>query len=130
MLLRAVLLLVGLSAAMTAQDPVRPASQVYLAFQVDKAVSMSPKNKAPEYPRELRVANVEGQVLVKFVVDADGKVVDSTVRIVHSDNDAFSKAVRDALPHMRFEAAELKGKRVAQIVEMPFVFNLAPRDTG
>jgi len=32
--------------------------------------------------------------------------------------------VKDALPRMRFSAAQIGGKKVSQLVQMPFVFNL------
>jgi hypothetical protein len=32
--------------------------------------------------------------------------------------------VKDALPRMRFSAAQIGGKKVAQLVQMPFQFHL------
>src|SRR5207249_4964042 len=132
MISRAALLLVVSSVAMGAQATPPPAplpSPIYFDYQVDKPVSPSPKNKGAVYPKELRAAGVEGQVTVKFVVDADGRAVTSTVEIIRSDNDLFTKAVRDVMPTLRFTPAEIKGKKVAQFVQMPFQFSLAVSDT-
>jgi protein TonB len=37
----------------------------------------------------------------------------------------FTQAVRAALPRMRFFPAQVGGKAVKQLVQMPFQFNLA-----
>ena len=37
----------------------------------------------------------------------------------------FEDAVREALPRIRFIPAEVGGKKVRQLVQMPFVFTLA-----
>lgn len=132
MISRAALLLVLSSAAMGAQGstPPAPPSPVYFDYQVDKPVTASPKNKGAVYPKELRVANVEGQVMVKFVVDDNGRAVLTTIQVIRSDNELFTKAVRDMMPTLRFTPAEIKGKKVAQFVQMPFQFSLAASDTS
>jgi outer membrane biosynthesis protein TonB len=43
---------------------------------------------------------------------------------VQSDNDLFADAVRAALGRLRFTPAEVGGKKVSQLVQMPFVFTL------
>lgn len=131
---RAALVFLASSATLGAQAVPPPATpplpQVYLAFQVEKSVSASPRNKPPEYPMELRRANIEGDVLAKFVVDSTGHVILSTFSVLKSQHDLFTRSVRDALPTLLFTPAELGGRKVAQLVQMPFVFSLAPHDTG
>jgi periplasmic protein TonB len=63
-------------------------------------------------------------VLAMFVVNENGRVEDSTVKFVSSSNLLFQDAVRVALRRMRFIPAEIGGKPVRQLVQMPFVFTL------
>ena len=84
-----------------------------------------PGSPAPRYPELLRSSGVEGQVMAEFVVDEQGKAVEKSVRIVRSDNALFEDAVRVAIRRMRFVAAEVGGRKVKQLVQMPFVFTLA-----
>jgi periplasmic protein TonB len=41
-----------------------------------------------------------------------------------SDHDLFTNAVRNVLPQYRFFPAELGGRKVKQLVQMPFQFTL------
>jgi periplasmic protein TonB len=95
----------------------------FFDFQVEKqaAVSSAP---APRYPDMLRSANVEGEVLAQFVVDTTGRADMSTFKVLKTSHDLFTNAVRQSLPQYRFLAAEIGGKRVKQLVQMPFVFSL------
>jgi periplasmic protein TonB len=95
----------------------------YMEFQVEKPVAKI-GGEAPEYPSTLRDSGVEGQVLAQFVVGENGRYEGGTLKILSSSNSAFTAAVKDALPRMRFSAAQIGGKKVAQLVQMPFQFNL------
>jgi protein TonB len=47
-----------------------------------------------------------------------------SLEILKSDHELFTAAVRNALPNMRFFPAEVGGKKVRQVVQMPFQFSL------
>jgi TonB family protein len=79
----------------------------------------------PRYPESLRQAAIDGVVLVRFVVDTAGRIDMSSVAIVSSTHDLFSRSVRDALPSFRFKPAESGGHRVSALAEMPFEFRIA-----
>jgi protein TonB len=96
----------------------------FRADQVDRQVGLIPGVRPPAYPEALRSAGIEGKVLVEFVVDERGQPVQGSVRVVQSDNDLFADAVRAALGRLRFTPAEVGGKKVSQLVQMPFVFTL------
>jgi protein TonB len=98
--------------------------QPYFEFQVEKQVSPFPGNTAPRYPDMLRSANVEGEVLAQFVVDTTGRADMGTFKILKSTHDLFTNAVKASLPNMKFYPAEVGGKKVKQLVQMPFQFNL------
>jgi protein TonB len=96
----------------------------FRADQVDRQVGLVPGGRPPAYPEALRNAGIEGKVLAEFIVDEAGVPVQGSIRIAQSNNDMFADAVRVALRRMRFTAAEVGGKRVSQLVQMPFVFTL------
>ena len=98
----------------------------YMEFQVEKVVAKI-GGEAPEYPLSLRTQGVEGQVLAQFVVNESGRYEPGTLKILESSNPAFTAAVKDALPRMRFSAAQIGGKKVQQLVQMPFQFNLSKK---
>ena len=95
----------------------------YMEFQVEKPV-VKIGGEAPEYPGSLKDSGVEGQVLAQFVVNESGRYEGGTLKILSSSNPAFTAAVKDALPRMRFSAAQIGGKKVQQLVQMPFSFHL------
>jgi protein TonB len=113
--------------SLLAQQPATaPPPTVYFEFQVEKHVAAKPGNPAPKYPDMLRTANVEGQVLVQFVVDTTGHAEISTFRVLRSTHDLFTMAVKHALDSMEFSPAELSGRKVKQLVQMPFMFSVTP----
>jgi len=100
-------------------------NQTYFEFQVEKQVAVQPGNPAPRYPDMLRSSNVEGEVLAQFVVDTSGKADMKEFKVLKSTHDMFTSAVRAVLPNMKFYPAEVGGRKVRQLVQMPFQFNLS-----
>ena len=98
--------------------------QPYFEFQVEKPVVPAPGNTGPRYPEMLKSANVEGTVLAQFVVDTTGRVEPGSFKVLKSDHDLFTQAVKSALPNMKFLPAEVGGRKVKQLVQQPFQFAL------
>jgi protein TonB len=96
----------------------------YTESQVEKPVAKI-GGEAPEYPSALKADGVEGTVLAQFVVNESGRYESGTLKILNSSNPEFAAAVKDALPRMRFSAAQIGGKKVQQLVQMPFQFHIA-----
>jgi protein TonB len=78
----------------------------------------------PRYPESLRSAGINGRVLVRFTVDTVGRVDPASIRILASTHELFTMAVREALARFRFKPAEVGGRRVAALAEMPFEFQI------
>lgn len=97
----------------------------FRADQVEKEVSVVAGNPPPRYPEVLRSSGVEGQVTALFIVDEQGRAEEKSLRFVRSDNQLFEAAVREAIRRMRFNPAQIGGRKVRQLVQMPFVFTLA-----
>jgi periplasmic protein TonB len=100
------------------------ADHTFRADQVERQVSLQSGSAAPRYPESLRSAGIEGAVTARFVVSEKGIVESDSVVFVRSGNPLFEEAVRDALRRMRFVPAEVGGRKVRQLVEMPFIFTL------
>lgn len=98
----------------------------YLEYETDKPALSLPGNAAPRYPPELREENIEGDVLVQFVVDTLGHADMRTFRLLGPPRvyREFVQAVIDALPKMRFSPAVYRGCKVKQMVQLPFAFKL------
>jgi TonB family protein len=99
---------------------------VLFEFQVTKSVTVLPGGPAPRYPDVLRSQNVQGEVLAQFVVDTMGHADSTTINILRSGHEMFSDAVRAVIPKLQFTSAEVAGRKVKQLVQMPFQFNLSP----
>ena len=95
----------------------------YMEFQVEKAVERI-GGDSPVYPEFLKSSGVEGQVLAQFVVNESGRYEPGSLKILSSSNPAFTAAVKDALPRIKFSAAQIGGKKVQQLVQMPFQFHI------
>jgi periplasmic protein TonB len=78
----------------------------------------------PRYPESLRRAGVEGDVVVRFVVDTTGRVDMRTVEVLQSTHDAFTIAVRETLPKLRFAPATGGERTMRALAVMPFRFTL------
>lgn len=79
----------------------------------------------PRYPESLRQAGVDGSVLIQFTVDTTGRVDMRSVKVLNSTHDMFTEAVRQSLGAFRFKPAEVNGKRVPALAQMPFEFHLS-----
>lgn len=101
-------------------------SRVYFDFQVSKPVTIVPGNVPPAYPSSLRDAHTSGEVLAQFVVDTLGRADMSTFHVLKSTDSLFTQAVYAALPRYQFTPAELGGRTVRQLVQMPFQFSVTP----
>ncbi len=91
-------------------------------------------NRAPRYPQYARQRNVEGTVLLQFVVDENGEPVPKTIKSIQPAEPipehllllfrGFEKEAIRVVPGYRFAPAESLGCRVKMYVQMPFIFRI------
>lgn len=96
---------------------------VLTASDVDSVARMDSSNLVvPIYPPALFESATGGRVLAEFVVSAEGEVDMQTFNAVTATHRSFVEAVRYALHEQRFFAAVRGGKRVHQVMQLPFDF--------
>jgi periplasmic protein TonB len=101
-----------------------PSGGAMLPDQVDKPAAALPGAATPAYPEILKTSGVEGEALVRFVVDTLGRAEVGSFQVLEASHDAFGAAVRAALPRMRFLPAEAGGRKVRMLVQQRFAFAL------
>ena len=96
---------------------------IYTANQVDTAAALAPGHVVNvDYPTALFAERLAGTTVAEFVVGADGEMEGDTFGVVSSTHMLFTEAVRHALESARFIPAVKDGRRVRQVVHMPFRF--------
>jgi TonB family protein len=76
-----------------------------------------------QYPADCREKGIQGIVLVEFVITKKGKIEKVKVLVpVHPDLDAEAKRVISKMP--KWEPAELNGKKVNTMYQIPINFKL------
>lgn len=103
-------------------------ASAYQIVEVDSAAERDPASAAPVYPAALEARGVQGSVIVRFVVDSTGLVDMASVMTVEATAPEFDRAVREAMPGMRFRPAKVGQRPVRQLAEQLFRFEVAPRD--
>ena len=116
---------IGPTSARSGESGSVPTGGTFRADQVEREVAVMPGSSPPRYPEALRSSGVEGQVIAVFVVNEMGRAETDSIRFSRSDNRLFEDAVKESLRRTRFVPAEMGGRKVRQLVQMPFVFTLA-----
>lgn len=102
----------------------------FALLDVDSAAVRDPRSVAPTYPKDMEAKGINGLVRVRFVVDSTGRADLSTITILAATNESFARAVRVAIPDMRFRPAMMGAKAVRQLSEEDFAFKVqVPRDS-
>ena len=100
--------------------PARPDA----GYQVEVGAQQVPGSKPPRYPEILLKKRVKGVVIAQYVVDTTGHAVMRTVKMLQSPHPLFSLAVYEGLAQMRFTPATIGGRKVPELVQEPFTFNV------
>jgi protein TonB len=77
---------------------------------------------APHYPLGAKTAGLTGEVLVEFIVDENGHVIDPHVR--RSTDRVFEESTLRAVAKWQFEPGRRAGRIVRFRMAVPVVFNL------
>jgi TonB family protein len=112
--------------AQKAQADSSSRDQALLEFQVDTPAKLKTA-PAPVFPDRLRASGTEGRVLVQFVVDERGRPDMSSFKVLKSTDGELTASVRQAVMSSSFFAAEAGGRKVKQLVQLPFTFMATTR---
>jgi TonB family protein len=105
--------------------------RLFTADQVDVAARADSGSAVrPAYPDSLYRERVTGQVLVEFVVDTTGLVVQESISAISSTHTLFTDAVRRSLRDAHFHPATIAGEKVRQVVQLPVKFELPVQTTS
>jgi protein TonB len=105
-------------------DGVGSDSVAYIAATVEKEAAGLGDNPKPTYPSDLLNRLIEARFSVFFVVDTSGRIDPRTIEVPPSVHEGFAKAVLDVLVRWHFYPAEVRGRRVRQLMEQPFEFRI------
>lgn len=100
----------------------RGPDHTYRQTELERVPLALPSNPAIPYPTLLLGSGVGGEVFVRFVIDSTGRPEAGSVTVLAASHPAFARAVRQALPRMRFLPGEVAGHAVRVLVEQPYRF--------
>lgn len=98
------------------------ASGVFAAGELDAQPHLV-HSPLPAYPSRAKRMKLEGTVLVRLVLDVEGRVLRCRV-LPGKDVELFGQATLDAVRRWRFKPGERGGRPVLCEVEVPVVFTL------
>jgi TonB family protein len=97
--------------------------RVYNAEEVDSVARVDSAGMSqPFYPDSLYAFRMAGEVVAQFVVDTSGLVVPETFVAISSTHPAFTESVRRSLRRSKFHPAMVAGRRVRQVMVLPYRF--------
>jgi protein TonB len=76
----------------------------------------------PQYPFEMRRNGVAGEVVVEFIIDTEGNVVNA--RAIRSSHEAFEAAAVAAVSKWKFRPGRKGARDVPTHMQVPIVFTL------
>lgn len=100
-----------------------PPGGIHELAQVDRAVAPLGQLQ-PDYPSAMSAAGVEGEVLVRFVVDSSGRVEVGSITVLRTSHPQFGYSVQRWLARMHYRPGEVAGTPVRQLVEQRVGFTL------
>ena len=105
--------------------PVDPAQVFQVSIVDERPEQLS--CPTPQYPRMMQQANIEGEVLLQFVVERDGHVMRQTIETMSVTHRAFEGPARDMIQRCLFRPGKVGVSSVRVLVQMPVVFELYQR---
>ena len=97
-------------------------TQTYFEFQVDKPATMPQGTPMPRYPRKLERSGSGGEVQIQFVVRSSGRADMDSFKVLKSNHELFTEAVRNWLVGITFSPAMIGRTAVNQLVQQSFQF--------
>lgn len=109
--------------AVTTAPPKAPPAPRHDAVRVPPVIDAARSCEKPEYPAASKRLEEEGTVLLRFLIDIDGRVLDSRVE-KSSGYDRLDQAARVALGKCRFRPGSVDGKPEQSWASLKYVWRL------
>lgn len=102
-------------------EPTPPEENIY---EIDAVVTMPKPTKMvePAYPSILKRKRINGEVLLAFIVDEEGYVVNPTVET--SSHKAFEKSALVSISQWKFEPGYMNGEPVKVRIRVPLIYKV------
>jgi TonB family protein len=115
---------VGSNSNLLIKDEAETSHRELPPFVSDQAISPARvlSSTLPDYPQNLRDANIEGTVVVRFVVEVDGAV--SNPSVSGSPPAELAEISRRTIARWKFSPATRDGVPVRVLVEQRFLFKI------
>lgn len=107
----------------TALPKAPPPAPRHDAARVPPVIDAARSCEKPEYPPASKRLEEEGTVLLRFLIDVDGRVLDSRVE-KSSGYDRLDQAARTALGKCRFRSGTVDGKPEQSWASLKYVWRL------
>ena len=107
---------------------VPPATVFRATFPRLQLIDAKVSDVAPlaEYPDDERDDGLDGEVLLRVVIDVTGGAVIPTMEVVHATSPSFALSAARTLARYHFTPAHAGKCPVPQVIEVPFWFSLRP----
>ena len=99
---------------------------VFNVSEIDVVPKVKSRGAPPKYPKDLRDVGIQGEAVVRFVVDAEGLV--RNAEATKSSHDAFAEVAVSAVKAWTFEAGKKGNVPVNVQMVVPIVFALQEED--
>lgn len=99
--------------------------EVFLAAEVDETPQV--ENAAacqPKFPQVMQAAGIPGKVVMQFVVNVDGRVDASSLKVMSSTHKAFEDPAKETLLKCPFKPGRSRGQPVRVLVQQAISFKL------
>lgn len=97
-------------------------TRTYFEFQVERPATMLQGTPMPRYPRNLERFGLGGEVMIQFVVRSSGKADMDTFKVLKSNHELFTEAVRNWIVGITFSPAMIGRTAVNQLVQTSIQF--------
>ncbi|MCI4669053.1 MAG: M56 family metallopeptidase [Bacteroidia bacterium] len=104
----------------TKEDRLPGINELVFASEVATPLNINEVKKTIGYPKTAREQGIQGQVVVRILVDKEGKVRD--FKTVMSESPVLEKAVLPHITELEFSPAAIDGKKASMWVNIPFRF--------
>lgn len=79
------------------------------------------------YPALLQTAGITGQTVLRFVIDAQGRVEPGSIEVVEASNAGFAEPSLKVAEKFQFAPARVRGRPVRVTIAMPITWTLDDR---